>query len=385
MARTSRIQPRRGGARSKARKLMAVCLGGVLLFSGGGAVSREPVEGLLRRFSASGADETQEGTPTNSVATCTSATQVHVTATPATLTLSKSSLTATVECLGEANTAGPAGEEDVCDGQTTKSTGGERGSTACRIGSTEAGQTVTLQTLLGATHKIQWTTNTLSETPEGESRTLKLSQSDLPRTDKTFVVGCQKGGSDPNSACKVTVNVNARPSSADDKNVVTCAYGKDSNPKPVKVEMSQNKNTLTIDCGSGGSLQPAGFTSQYCSPDTDNLEECATASYSGILPKFAPSWWTNTEKGTPAVLTIPKTDFPSTDQRFLLGCAPTSTAPETPDEASRQPEADSTTSACRVLVTVKAASSASSASFNPQVIAATSGAVLLTGLFSGSS
>nr|CCA30006.1 SRS domain-containing protein [Neospora caninum Liverpool]CEL71219.1 TPA: SRS domain-containing protein [Neospora caninum Liverpool] len=386
MARTSRIQQYHGELRSKVRKLMAVCLGGVLLISGGGAAAGEPVEGLLRRSLASAADGSQTGTVVNnSVATCEGQSEAAATPNPAALTLSKSSLTATVKCLGKTDTPAPTREEDVCIDKTTEGIQGHSESNDCKFDS-YTGQTVTLQTLLGANQSIQWISESISGRLTGTARILKLNETDLPRTDKTFFVGCKKkAGVDANPSCKVTVNVNARPSSVDDKNVVTCAYGEDSNQKAVEVEVSQDKNTLTIDCGKDGSMQPAEFTSQYCFPEGDTLEECSKANYSDILPTFETSWWTEAENdGTPAVLTIPKTDFPGEDQRLLLGCAPKSTAAGTPGKASGPSGSATTATSCRVVVTVKAASSASSASFTSQTVAATAGATVLPALLAGS-
>ncbi|CBZ49969.1 SAG1-related sequence 2, related [Neospora caninum Liverpool] len=388
MARASRMKQYHGELRSKVRKLMAVCLGGVLLISGGGAVAGEPFEGLLRRSLTSGRDGNRDGTAaTNSVATCQGKNGSATAPTPATLTLSKSSLTAEVKCLDETNTPAPKGLDNVCVAKTTEDIVEDSVSNDCKFGS-DTGRTVTLETLLGANQKIQWTEKNISDsdTGTGTARMLKLNEADLPRTDKTFFVGCKKqAGADANPSCKVTVNVNARPSSVDDKNVVTCAYGEDSNQKAVEVEMSQDKNTLTIDCGKDGSMQPAEFTSQYCSPEGDTLEECSKANYSDILPTFETSWWTEAENdSSPAVLTIPKADFPGEDQRLLLGCAPKSTAAETPGKASGPSGSATTATSCRVVVTVKAASSASSASFTSQTVAATAGATVLPALLAGS-
>ncbi|CBZ49967.1 srs domain-containing protein [Neospora caninum Liverpool] len=384
MARASRMKQYHGELRSKVRKLMAVCLGGVLLISGGGAVAGEPFEGLLRRSLTSGRDGNRDGTAaTNSVATCQGKNGSATTPTPATLTLSKSSLTAEVKCLGETNTPAPEDRANVCDGQTG-STDPEDESNACAIGTQKLGTTVTLQALLGANRNIQWTEKSISDSGAGTARMLKLNEADLPRTDKTFFVGCKKqAGAAANPSCKVTVNVNARPSSVDDKNVVTCAYGEDSNQKAVEVEMSQDKNTLTIDCGKDGSMQPAAYTSQYCFPEGDTLEECSKANYSDILPTFETSWWTEAENdSSPTVLTIPKTDFPGEDQRLLLGCAPKSTAAQNPTKRSSQSE--SVTTSCRVVVIVKAVNAASAAPITPQVVAATSGAAALSALLAGS-
>ncbi|KFH05385.1 SAG-related sequence SRS12D [Toxoplasma gondii VAND] len=373
MAKVSRMH-RRCGVRSKARKMMAVCLGVVVLLASGAVVAYEMGEGLLRRSLSS-------ETALNSVATCNLGTGDTI-ATPGTLTLSESSLSATVSCSGQGNTFVPADLKNVCDGQTTIAEGKHSDTTNCTIGSVAAGKTVSLQQLLGANHEIQWSTPQNTETTEqGEVRTLKLTVSDLPRTDKSFVVGCQKNA-DTNPSCKVTVNVNARPSSVDDKNVVSCAYGQASNEKAVEVEMSEEKNTLTVDCGKDGSMQPPDYTTQYCAPDGGKLEEC-TEKYSDILDGFDSKWWTKTDDSTSATLTIPKTNFPTEKKLFLVGCTPKPTASHKDEKAPIPPKSDVKASSCRVLVTVKAASSATSA-FNPQVVAATTGVAALSALLAGS-
>ncbi|CBZ49970.1 srs domain-containing protein [Neospora caninum Liverpool] len=361
---------------------MAVCLGGVLLISGREVFGSGQSGGSLRRNLASQAAGPQTQTDvTTGVATCNVTSGGVGAPATATLTFSQGSLTGTLQCLGETNKAVPENLQTVCDGYTATATLLEADTSSCQIGSHKLGNKVTLGSILGTTPEVKWT-RIGEEEHNSQVWRLQLAETDLPLADKTFFVGCQKGAStDP--SCKVTVNVNARPSAVDDTNVVTCAYGKDSNQKAVEVEMSQDKNTLTIDCGKDGSMQPAEFTSQYCSPEGDTLEECSKANYSDILPTFETSWWTEAENdSSPAVLTIPKADFPGEDQRLLLGCAPKTTAAQNATKGSSQSESVKTS--CRVVVTVKAASSASSASFTSQTVAATAGATVLPALLAGS-
>ncbi|CBZ49958.1 srs domain-containing protein [Neospora caninum Liverpool] len=383
MARTSRMEHRCGGIRSKARKLMAVCMGGVLLFSGGGAVSAESVEGLLRRNLVSSPRDTDAGTETvGNVATCTKGKgQDLVAATGSPLTLSQGTLSATVQCHGESYTFVPAEEAHVCDGQAVDSSGATQAE-PCKMGNDNMGNPVTLQHLLGTSNTVQWTNVAPSKNQnQGEQRSLTLTETDLPRTDKSFMVGCKQ---DSNSPCKVTVNVNARPSSVDDKNVVTCAYGKDSNPKPVEVEMSEDKNTLTIDCGTNASMYPQDYTSHYCAPESESKEQCIKKNYSDVLGTFDSSWWSTQQNGISATLTIPKTDFPPEDQSLLVACVPESLSTENTKKANSIPHSVTGITACRVLVTVKKANSASTASPSPHAIATASGAALLAGFLAGS-
>ncbi|CBZ49961.1 srs domain-containing protein [Neospora caninum Liverpool] len=384
MARTSRMAHRCGGIRSKARKLVAVCMGGVLLFSGGGAVSAESVEGLLRRNLVSSPRDTGAETNTaENVATCTlegNPVSVRASSSSLTLSLSQGTLSATVQCQGDGYTFVPSEETHVCDGQAVDSKGGSR-AVSCTIGTKNMGNPVTLQDLLGTSNPVQWNIPHSETQNEGEQRTLTLTEADLPRTDKSFMVGCQKA---TNSPCNVTVNVNARPSSVNDKNVVTCAYGKDSNPKPVEVEMSENKNTLTIDCGTDASMYPQDYTSHYCAPESESKEQCIKKNYSDVLGTFDSSWWSTQQKGISATLTIPKTDFPPEDQSLLVACVPESLSTENTKKANSIPHSVTGITACRVLVTVKKANSASTASPSPHAIATASGAALLAGFLAGS-
>ncbi|KFH05383.1 SAG-related sequence SRS12A [Toxoplasma gondii VAND] len=386
MAKTGKVQHCRGAVRSKAQKLMAVCLSGVLLFSSGNTIAAESFEGLLRRNLSSGGNSNgAESVTPEIVATCPATSEGATAPVPATLTLSKSSLTATVKCLDASHTAVPATATNVCVASDAD-VNGASDSESCIIGSSGGGKPVTLQSLLEATHPISWTEKPASsDSQTGKERTLQLTETDLPRTDKTFFVGCQGSTTAANTSCKVTVNVSARPSSVDDKNVVTCAFGKNSNDKAVEVEMSQDKNALTIDCGKNGSMRPVDYTTHYCSPDDNSLDQCKKQTYTDILETFDSKWWTKTADGTQATLTIPKTDFPTEDQRLLLGCLPEAQKTDNPQEKEVNNDSVSATSPCRVVVTVKAARSASSASASPQVVATVSGVAFLVGLFSSSS
>nr|CCA30057.1 SRS domain-containing protein [Neospora caninum Liverpool]CEL71270.1 TPA: SRS domain-containing protein [Neospora caninum Liverpool] len=383
MARTSRMEHRRGGIRSKARKLMAVCMGGVLLFSGGAIVSAEPVDDLLHRNLVSSSRDPDGGTGTaGNVVTCAPVgNSESVTASSSSLTLSQGTLSATIQCHGDSYTFVPAEVTRVCDGKVVKASGGIQAD-SCAIGAENMGNPMKLQDLLGTSNPVQWKKTTLSDNGQhGEERTLTLTEADLPRTDKSFMVACKK---DTKYPCKVTVNVNAKPSYADDKNVVTCAYGKDSNPKAVQVEMSQDKNTLTIDCGTDASMYPQDYTSHYCAPESESQEQCIKKNYSDVLGTFDSSWWSTQQNGISATLTIPKTDFPPEDQSLLLACVPKSLSTEETVKANNLPHSVTGITACRVLVTVKKANSASTASPSPHAIATASGAALLAGFLAGS-
>nr|PIM01443.1 SAG-related sequence SRS15A [Toxoplasma gondii COUG] len=391
MARTVRNGRRCGGVRSKAHKLIALCMGGVLLFSSGQAVANESREGFLRQNQEeAGSTPTMTGPEiAGQVATCTLSGGVAAgrggSDANNTLTLSKDHLTATVKCSGENNAFVPTEETNVCS-----VTGNTDTLADCKGKESDSnGKQTTLDSLLGATRGIKWKkTNEIDN--QGETMMLELQGSDLPFCDKSFFVGCDrsaagKAGQANDSECKVNVIVQARPSSVDDENIVTCAYGKDSNPQPLKVEMTTEKNTLTLRCGSEASIKPESYQTQFCDPQED-LANCTVRKFADILPNFVESWWTAENGEGPVKLTIPEMGFPESEQQFRLVCVPTK---EDPPASSLLEQSDETegavtaaaTSTCNVIVTVKSGSSASSAG---QVIATVSGAAALVGLLVGS-
>nr|CCA30043.1 SRS domain-containing protein [Neospora caninum Liverpool]CEL71256.1 TPA: SRS domain-containing protein [Neospora caninum Liverpool] len=393
MAKAARMEQRRAGFKSRARKLMALCMGGVLLVSSGKVAAEYLREGNLQR--------NLQGTPVagnqngpefeGQVATCTlsggrgggGGARNSNSATGA-LTLSKGNLTVTLKCSGQNNEAVPEDMRKVCS-----ATKADQTIATCKANDTEeteAGKQITLPALLGSTSSIEWKKKTTQDQNSGEEWTLELQETDLPLVDKAFFVGCDKKTnvehlrSDPKSDCRVDVNVKARPSSVADNNVVTCAYGKDSNPEPLNVEMTTDKNTLTIQCGSEGSLNPESYATQYCDPEGE-VGSCTLKTFEDILPTFATSWWSKGADSNSATLTIPQTDFPESEQQFRVGCIPKDSSANSQDgKDSKQGAAQAaatTTSNCNVIVTVRSGSSASSSG---QLVATIAGAAALTGL-----
>nr|CCA30007.1 SRS domain-containing protein [Neospora caninum Liverpool]CEL71220.1 TPA: SRS domain-containing protein [Neospora caninum Liverpool] len=387
MVRTVNLEQRCGGFRSTARKLIAVCMGGALLLSSGQAGADQPREGLLRR-SLSGPIDSVEPLFKNAVATCdfTGEGAAAATAAGASLTLSQKSLTATLVCTGTKITKVPASTEHVCDPRQKGQSGN------CQFdGSQPDGNEVKLKNLLGANRYVHWTQRDEKAVATTQTWMLQLEEADLPLSDKSFLVGCQDAtgparSSGTKKACKVPVNVEARPSAVGENNLVTCAYGKNSNPAPLMVEMTTENNTLTLQCGSEGILHPTTYETRYCDPEEADLKKCNEKDYVGILPSFVESWWTNADAKTSATLTIPVTEFPESEQKFRVGCVPNTTNSQGPDAATKarkndDSEADATMSNCSVVVTVKSGSSASSTC---QMVATVSGAAALLGLLVGS-
>nr|CEL72443.1 TPA: hypothetical protein BN1205_011263 [Toxoplasma gondii VEG] len=336
MAISRSMRRRRGGFGSKARNMIAVCMGGVLLFCSGEAVAEHMLEGIQRR-NLNGTARSIQPEIKDAVATCTlkaeAAAPTAVELSAESLKLSEKSLTATLKCVGEQIATIPEHlDAKVCD--PSQKVTGENDS--CKIEqSQENGKEVTLRELLGATREINWTKRV--DTPgekTGSTQTwsLDLQASDLPRSGKAFFVGCKtakpQGRDSSNtevSICKVPVTVEARASFVGENNVVTCAYGKDSNPRPLEVEISADNDALTIDCGTDGSLKPTNYTEEFCVTDNSQLESCTTKKFSEILRTFLPSWWVSDSQNGSAKLTIPESGFPEEQQQFRLGCIPKKT------------------------------------------------------------
>ncbi|CBZ50537.1 srs domain-containing protein [Neospora caninum Liverpool] len=378
---------------------MAVCIGGVLLLYGGQAVPDQLREGLqnqsLQQQAVALARLTVKGTD----AMCELSAPATQDTAPAagTLTLSSASMIATLQCSGASSASISNVPENltqhVCDPKQTSN------SSTCKFGnSAPATKEVTLKEVLGTTRTIQWTESKQSErNTKGQKWALELDAGDLPLTDKAFVVGCQSivgcqsttSGKSPNNnaACKLTVNVEARASSVGDHNVVTCAYGKNSNPKPLEVDMSTKNNTLTIQCGTEGSLTPTSYTTDYCISDSTDPEACTKKAFVDILPTLSTSWWDTESQTGSAKLTIPETDFPEPEQRLLVGCVPktkTSQNGEQNDDrltAKDEPQTQTATpTSCQVLVTVRAASAASYAAPAPTAVIAASGVAVMAAM-----
>ncbi|PFH35627.1 SAG-related sequence [Besnoitia besnoiti] len=381
MAIIFRRERRRGGLKYKARKLLATCVGGVLLLTSAQAGAEPPQDGFLRQA----LQENEPPSINQNTATCTLASgSSTVKPTPTELTLSDEQLKATLLCTGENPTRVPKELGNVCQDMRTKI---ESGESQCKIGedASSSGSVITLTELLAAGSNATWEDNTSTERETKKSWTLSLVENDLPLTDKYFYVGCEDGVSNRargNSSCKVPVKILARRSSTK-KNVVTCAYGKNSNKAPVEVEMTQEQNTLTVVCGTEGTIHPEKYSSVFCEKED---QELCTKSYSEILPKLNEEWWTE-ETDKSVKLTIPSTDFPAKDQSFYVGCNPTEgkyRQPALPAEAAAENEASNIKlTKCQVLVTVKASRLPLSGGQGRGMAAAASGAAVLTGLLAG--
>ncbi|PFH37035.1 SAG-related sequence [Besnoitia besnoiti] len=230
----------------------------------------------------------------------------------------------------------------------------------------------TLQHLLQAKRNITWVgAKGPTDEHQGKARTLELTEDDLPFTDKSFFVGCKSAAtgqlkSAPAAAktCRIDVSVLAR-SSKVEENVVTYAYGAESNPRPLEVELTSRNNTVVVACGADGSIAPPSYNTHYCD---DTLQSC-DKSYTDIFPKFDSTWWSG-EAGkddAPVKLTIQKESFPVEDQRFYVGCSPKKNGDGSSggSRADAGPETQAPAASptrCKVMFTVRAAAASSSVS-----------------------
>ncbi|KEP61179.1 UNVERIFIED_CONTAM: SAG-related sequence SRS19F [Hammondia hammondi] len=381
-----------GRIRPRVSAVMTICMGGVLLFSAGQVVADNFGEGLQRRkLQSSSAGDAQTGPEINdNSATCvlTPGAAVEAAEQKATaLVLSKQKPTAKLVCSGDGNAAAPPKLAKVCEPNENGS--GEN----CKLGQdseSTKGNEVTLQAVLRVNNAVQW--EQVQPAPEsvakGETWTLTLTEADLPLTDTPFFVGCknrqtlqEKSGIE--DSCKVPVHVEARASAVAD-NVATCAYGQKSNGQALEVEVTAERNFVTVECGSVGAPMTGITTTEYCVPEEANLDTCKATKYIDVLPMFEESWVKQNDVKASLTLTIPENGFPPEDQKLRLGCVPKNTA----ENPSRSTAADKTfgetTTNCNVFVTVKAANFAISAASTLQVMAVASGVVGAAGLLAGS-
>ncbi|ESS28183.1 SAG-related sequence SRS19B, partial [Toxoplasma gondii VEG] len=380
MAKTQKLRRLGGGFRAKASKLMAVCMGGFVLLSSGQTVAEQLGEGIMiRQLEEAHAQGTMSGPEfAGNIATCTlqgAETVAGVQPTATALTLSKDNLGVELHCAGTNNIAVPEGLQSVCRPNATSAALKERdGATKCQFGNAPSseGEEVTLQTLLEAGEHLKWQQKTGSKTAEnGQKWTLNLATSDLPLQDTPFFVGCQKKDSTAavstaTNSCKVPVHVEARPSAVAD-NVATCAYGQKSNGQALEVEVTAEKNFVTVECGSVGAPMTGITTAEYCAPEEANLDTCTAKKYIDVLPMFEKSWVKQNDAKSSLTLTIPENGFPAEDQKLRLVCVPKKAAKNPSHSNAADKTFGEATTNCNVFVTVKAANSATSATSTLQV------------------
>nr|AAP06248.1 surface antigen 5A [Toxoplasma gondii]AAQ63827.1 SAG5A [Toxoplasma gondii] len=204
----------------------------------------------------------------------------------------------------------------------------------------------------------EWTTTN----PGGHS--LILPPETFPIVDKSFFAGCLKTSSrrqrNTDVECLVKVDVKARTSAVRD-GVLICAYGDKSNTSVPEVTLNAENNSLTIQCGEEGEMQPdpKSLTAYHCT-DT-NIENCKTVvNLTEVMPSFAKSWWTEDDKnGKAPKLVIPEGGFPAQEETIVLGCNVRSKVSSKGQK--EQANTTATLPTCRVKVTLTAQPAASHA------------------------
>lgn len=286
----------------------------------------------------SGSANSPAGTSTieNQVATCTTPLDP---ASPATLLGSITPANPTFElvCQGANSQAVPAGLGRVCKHAAPTSTTRTPGpTTLSECSANESGQQCLLSTLLFPGAKAAWKQVTGTPGNTGEKRyQLTIPKEEFPVLEKQFLVGCMEA-SKSQSSCQVNITVSARASEVSADNVVTCAYGQQSNDSALTVAVTSEKNSFTLRCGSEGAQIPAD-KQDYCSGAS--VDECTPQNLTALIPNAEASWWTDPDEQKTMTFTIPKDKFPSADTAFLVGCTASKTGGKT---------------SCNVKVTVKA-------------------------------
>ncbi|CBZ51280.1 srs domain-containing protein [Neospora caninum Liverpool] len=266
-------------------------------------------------------------------------------------TLSESSNGITIVCPASTFKFMPKNASDVCVATTKQ----KETLQSCK---SETAKTPIENFLIQATqgNVPAWTTPTPTTSNHGHS--LILPQETFPLTDKTFFAGCLNTGA-KNDECVVKVSVKARTSAVKD-GVFTCAYGEESNSSVPEVTLNSENNSLTIQCGDEGQMEPTqqSLTAYHCVGS--NTDECRIVNLTDVMPTFTSSWWTTDELNSKAPkLVIPEDGFPAQEETILLGC-------NLNNNVSRHEDDNGTTAAqlptCKVKVTLAASSSGSQAS-----------------------
>ncbi|PHJ16757.1 srs domain-containing protein [Cystoisospora suis] len=287
---------------------------------------------------ASGSVTSKTSGVTGQVATCVVATEIQKTATLEG-SISQANPTFELLCQGTNPTAVPVELKKVCKQSDIPSARSDLGAqTPLSECAADTGkQQCDVTTLLFPGAKAVWEAVTQTEANSSTDKKYRLiiAKEDFPLLDQRFFVGCMEK-SKPQSSCQVNITVNARASEVSADNVVTCAYGKDSNKAPVAVTLTPEKNSFTLKCGSEGARIPTE-KQEYCSGTS--IDRCSAKQLTSLIPKAEASWWTESDGQKTVQFTIPTDKFPSSDTVFLVGCK------------TAEKEKDATS--CNVNVTVK--------------------------------
>lgn len=260
-------------------------------------------------------------------------------------TLSESSNGIAIQCPKENFEFVPSDKKYVCTGEKT-----EGALKTCEAGTGKKSPITDFMIPVTESNSIAWT-ETSSTTKD---YSLTIPPGSFPLVDKSFFAGClQAGGNE----CVVNVTVKAR-TSAVKAGVLTCAYGKESNSSVPEVTLNSENNSLTIQCGDEGQMEPTqqSLTAYHCAGS--NTNDCKIVNLTEVMPTFTSSWWTTDEQSSRAPkLVIPEDGFPAQEETIVLGCNPNIA------ETSKAEQGDQTTAGalptCRVKVTISAQTSGS--------------------------
>ncbi|PHJ16240.1 srs domain-containing protein [Cystoisospora suis] len=249
--------------------------------------------------------------------------------------VSQANPTIELVCQGDTVTAVPDNLAKVCKPSTTAPAA--RASDSLSDCKTSDDKQCSVDSLLFPGTQAAWkdVTSALKAASTQKRYQLTIPKEGFPVLDQQFFVGCTKNGVQ-NISCQVNITVNARASEVSADNVVTCAYGKESNKTPVAVTLTPEKNSFTLKCGSEGTQTPAEKDS-YCSGTS--VDACDLKKLTSIIPKAEASWWADVVANQSMKFTIPTDKFPSADTVFLVGC--------------KKPEKEKDATSCNVKVTVK--------------------------------
>ncbi|CBZ51319.1 srs domain-containing protein [Neospora caninum Liverpool] len=265
-------------------------------------------------------------------------------------TLSESSNGITIVCPASTFEFIPMNASDVCVATTRQN----ETLLSCKSGHRTPIEDFLIQATQG--NVPAWTTPTTPPSNHGHS--LILPPETFPLTDKSFFAGCRKSASN-NDECVVQVSVKARTSSVND-GVLTCAYGKESNPSVPEVTLDSENNSLTILCGDDGQMEPTqqSLTAYHCAGS--NTTDCKKVNLTEVMPTFTSSWWTTDEQKSKAPkLVIPEDGFPSQEETIVLGCKQKVTGTKRDEQDGETTGVELPT--CKVKVTLASNTSGSQA------------------------
>ncbi|CBZ51276.1 srs domain-containing protein [Neospora caninum Liverpool] len=269
-------------------------------------------------------------------------------------TLSESSNGITIHCPQTGFNFVPSEKTYVCTGGKT-----EGALKTCEGGNGKKSPITDFMIPVTESNSIAWT-ETSSTTKD---YSLTLPPGSFPLVDKSFFAGCMETRQDNGNPkeCLVTVSVTARTSTVKD-GVLTCAYATDSNSSVLEVTLNSENNSLTIQCGSEGQMEPTqqSLTAYHCAGS--NTTDCQKVNLTEIMPTFTSSWWTKDEQNSNAPkLVIPEDGFPAQEETIVLGCSHNNKGVSTDEEDEGDQTAAVELPTCKVTVTLGANTSGSQA------------------------